>query len=175
MPTIPALFNYHKTLNFLAQNDYLFYIAGGITAGTITILLIIKSLPINYNKHLAYKNTLQKREEILFELKQVAIESQHNDLNSNTKILSLLNQLEHNQQKLEQIPDFLVYIDHKEYSHNLLSNSQEIQGLKEVFQSIESRSIKFNELAKKINYQEINKHRQIHPLLRRRLTIKVLP
>lgn len=157
MPTIPALFNYYKPLNFLAQNNYLFYIAGGITAGTITILLITKSLPINYNKHLAYKNTLQRREEILFELKQVTIESQHNDFNSNTQILSLLNQLEQNQQKLEQIPDFFVYIDHQKYSHELLSNSQTIKGLKEIFATIENQSIQLNEVGKKINFDEINK------------------
>ena len=141
MPTIPALFNNHKILNFVAQNKYLFYLLGGISAGTITILLITQSLPVNYSQHLAYKNALHKREEILFKLKQTAWELKPNNLNSNPEILSLLNQLEQNQEKIEKIPDFIADINFQEYSHGLSINSQQIHSLNKIFKNINNQSI----------------------------------
>ena len=156
MLTLKALFNYHKIVNFLAKNKYLFYMSGGITAGTITILLITKSLPINHNQHLAYKNTLQKREEIWIKINQNALKLKYDDFNSIAKLLDLLNQLDENQQKLEQTPDFFAYIESQEYDYELKKNKKQIQVLNEILKNFQAEKFDFARLEKVLDSNQIN-------------------
>ena len=141
----------NKISNFLVKNKYILYISGGITAIAVATLLITKSLPINQDKHLKYKETLENQQKILNELSQSTIKLKFNYLNYENILAPYSQQLANNQDKLKQIPTFFSSHERKVYQIELAKNTKLVKKQTNLLQNIQTKQRNLNNSCRYIN------------------------